>query len=434
MQDIISNVSSSTAASPDSLIKMSTMTVDGMITNVKFDKETAINGLTLTDQIVEIGCNYGHLICEKYKEMDIYKERIKKTKKGKRGAVTEVVNDEGSDGDEQTEDKRKKQGYGTHFNSQITFTALCDIGFDESNPVYHTYQIKLFTNGRVQIPGLGPVNQERILEKLLNIIVDYIKQHKDTLMFREFMTTKICNLTPILKNYVSITLGESDCMVEKKPFINKHGEEAFALPMIDLQVLEPAFTEYKVNRGLDIYLNSAVFNPQRYAAMRVKFSTPQPLTGKYSLDKFIEMAKLYYQQKTRLSKTKPVLLCDSDTRIERVIKLMQNAWAHNNKSLKKHKPKQTTVKIFKSGKINIDHANTTYQAERIRDIVVMIIKANLDNALYYQYCHKRINKAPAKKTKSNKKASVPDDSEAAEEASSDVANDDVEVIDDATEE
>ncbi len=402
-----SSIIDTTSVSDKSRVKMSTMTVDAMITNVRFDKETAINGLTLTKDIVEIGCNYGHLIDETYKTMDIYKDRVKKRE-------TDA---------EATNDQRKKQGLGTHFNSQITFTAICNTTFDDENPLYHTYQIKLFTNGRVQIPGLGPLNQDKILNKLFDIIIGYIKLHPQQLMFRDFMEVKIKNLSPILKNYVSITLGEDDCPYEPRPFVNKHGENAFAEPMIDLQILEPIFTEYKTKRGLPIYLNSAIFNPQRYAAMRVKFSTPQIITGSYSMDKFIEMAKLYYQQKTRLVKVKPVMLSDSDTKMERVVKMMQNAWAHNNKSLKKHKQKQTTVKVFKSGKINIDHANTTHQAEIIRDVIVQTINQNLEQCLYYDYPQKRIHKLAKKPVK--KRASVESNETtdlAIEQVNEDVAN------------
>lgn len=118
-------------------ITLSTMTLDGYISNVKFDKEKAIDYLDLTDRIVEIGCNYGHKISENYKLMPCYKDRI--TKKKSKG--------EGK--------KRRSQGLGTHFNSQITFTIITD-----KDPL-HSYQVKLFTNGRVQIPGIGKLFKEQ---------------------------------------------------------------------------------------------------------------------------------------------------------------------------------------------------------------------------------------------------------------------------------
>ena len=43
------------------------MTLDGFITNVKFDKVKAIESLELTERVVEIGCNYGHKILDSYK-------------------------------------------------------------------------------------------------------------------------------------------------------------------------------------------------------------------------------------------------------------------------------------------------------------------------------------------------------------------------------
>jgi hypothetical protein len=62
-------------------IVLSTMTLDGMITNVKFDKVTAIDHLELTDRVVEIGCNFGYKILEAYKSMTCYKDRMGKKKK-----------------------------------------------------------------------------------------------------------------------------------------------------------------------------------------------------------------------------------------------------------------------------------------------------------------------------------------------------------------
>lgn len=89
-------------------IVLSTMTLDGMITNVKFDKVYAINRLHVTSSIVEIGCNFGYLILEEYKTMSCHKDRI--TKKKSRVA----------------QNSSRKQGLGTHFNSQITFTIVSE--------------------------------------------------------------------------------------------------------------------------------------------------------------------------------------------------------------------------------------------------------------------------------------------------------------------
>jgi hypothetical protein len=341
-------------------IELSTMTLDGMITNVRFDKENTIKHLTLTKNIVEIGCNYGHIISEEYKKMPNYKNRIKKK--------TEKVYD-----------TRKKQGLGTHFNSQITFTIISDIDAE------HTYQVKLFTNGRVQIPGIGKCikGNHLLVNEMLTIITSYIKVHP-VLMHRENKPLTVINLIPILQNYKSITLGASNCKKETKYYLDKHNKEKLSPPLLHLSMLEMLFIKHKQNRDLSIGVNNAVFHAERYAGMLIKFSTPKIYYNQYKLDKLIEMVKLYYQAKVRRIKLKPISISDTDDKMTTIVKMIQNAWATNNKCFKKLKQKLTTVKLFKTGKINIDHVNNKEQAIMIRDIVIHEINKNWDTVVYYE--------------------------------------------------
>lgn len=343
-----------------SLIELSTMTLDGMITNVRFNKETAINYLTLTDSIVEIGCNYGYMISDTYKEMDLYKNRIKKKT-------------------EKKSDTRKKQGLGTHFNSQITFTIWPHV--DTNN----TYQVKLFTNGRVQIPGIGKCETDAnvLLDDMLNIICNYIKAHSETLMFRPNLPINVINIMPILQNYKSITLGADDCKEDTKYYVDKKGKTQIAEPNLDLTILANIFLQYKETRQIPLILDSANFHPERYAGFLIKFSTPVLNTGSYKLDKFIEMTRLYYHDKVKKEKLKPVDVLESDCKIIKIVKMLKNAWAENNKCNKKIKKKLTTVKLFKTGKINIDHANNAEQTQIIRTIVVDTINKNWNDVVYY---------------------------------------------------
>ena len=341
-------------------IELSTMTLDGMITNVRFDKESTIKHLTLTKNIVEIGCNYGHIISDEYVKMPNYKNRIKKK--------TEKVYD-----------TRKKQGLGTHFNSQITFTIISEI---DAN---HTYQVKLFTNGRVQIPGIGKCTKGNhiLVHEMLNIITSYIKKHP-VLMHRSDKDLKVINLVPILQNYKSITLGADNCKRVDKYYLDKHNKEKPSPPLLHLSKLELLFIQHKVNRDLTIGVNNAVFHAERYAGMLIKFSTPKIYYNNYKLDKFIEMSKLYYQAKVRRIKLKPVSIDEDDDKMTTVVKMIQNAWAINNKCFKKLKQKLTTVKLFKTGKINIDHVNNKQQATIIRDIVINEINNNWKDVVYYE--------------------------------------------------
>ena len=49
------------------------------------------------------------------------------------------------------------------------------------------------------------------------------------------------------------------------------------------------------------------------------------------------MSKLYYQAKVRRIKLKPVSIDEDDDKMTTVVKMIQNAWAINNKCFKKLK-------------------------------------------------------------------------------------------------
>lgn len=361
-------------------IVLSTMTLDGVITNVKFDKVTAIDHLTLTRSVVEIGCNYGYKILEEYKTMSCYKDRM--TKKQRR-----VKQNSG-----------RKQGLGTHFNSQVTFTIVSDK--DEVN----SYQVKLFTNGRVQIPGIGKLSKrnDELLEDILSIMVSYIESYPDVLMLNKNNPVDMDYLCPILQNYKSLTLLADDCMHETRIVIEN--EKKFQLvPFLDLSSLERRILEFKSQCRTPLPIDSITFNPERYSGMLIKFSTPTMITGNYKLDKFIEMAKLVYHKKAKKSRpARPVSQpeefsptsctceeecsedCFKNRKMMRIVRSMQSYWYINSKSTKRFRSKLTTVKLFRSGRINLDHVNDHDQAVIIRKFIVEMIMSNWSDVVYYE--------------------------------------------------
>lgn len=364
-------------------IVLSTMTLDGQISNIKFDKITAIDHLNLMGAVVEIGCNYGYKILEEYKSMVCYKDRMKKKQK----RLAQNTN-------------KRKQGLGTHFNSQITFTITTEI--DPNN----SYQVKLFTNGRIQIPGIGKLSKrnDELLEDILNKMISFVYEHKDVLMLNINNECKTVYLVPILQNYKSKTLTAQDCYKKEKSVV-EHGTKFILTPNLDLLTLERIIVEYRQNHRFDLLIDSVSFYPERYAGMLIKFSTPKIITGSYKLDKFIELATLLYHRKAKRSKcakpnigynnitpiideTANDMLEDEITKqqyrkMDRIIKMMQYFWYENNKSSPKHRKKLTTVKLFKSGKINLDHVNSTDEAILARKFVVDRINEHWDEVVYY---------------------------------------------------
>ncbi len=363
-------------------IVLSTMTLDGMITNVKFDKVTAIDHLSLTSNVVEIGCNFGYMISEDYKQMTCYKDRMKKKQR-------RVQQNSG-----------RKQGLGTHFNSQITFTIATD-----KDPL-HSYQVKLFTNGRVQIPGIGKLSKQNdeLLESILSIMVSYIQSYPDVLMLNKKNPVDVDYLCPILQNYKSITLLAEDCMQETRIIYNEQTNKRFQLlPFIDLAALERCILTFKSEHRTPLPIDSITFNPERYSGMLIKFSTPTVTTKNYSIDKFIEMIKLVYHKKAKKAHPiKPASFpeeyspdhcscsgecvdgCYSTRKMMRVVRMMQTFWHANSKSSKRFRSKLTTVKLFRSGRINLDHVNNQTQAVTIRKFVVDMIMNNWNEVIYYE--------------------------------------------------
>lgn len=360
-------------------IVLSTMTLDGKITNVKFDKVTAIDTLDLTQNIVEIGCNYGYKILEEYKTWPCYKDRM--TKKTKRGE----------------QNSSRKQGLGTHFNSQITFTIVSEK--DTTN----SYQVKLFTNGRVQIPGIGKLSKrnDELLEDVLSIMVSYIMSYPDSLMLNKKNPVDMEYLTPILQNYKSLTLLADDCMCETRIMVE--GPKRYQLlPFIDLAAFERTILAFKSQFRTPLPIDSITFNPERYSGMLLKFSTPQMITGDFKLDKFMELSKLAYHKNAKKSRpAKPVsppeeftpdnCRCEGECipdclkirKMMRVTRMMQSYWHTNSKSTKRFRAKLTTVKLFRSGRINLDHINDHGQAVVIRKFIVDQIVANWSELIYY---------------------------------------------------
>lgn len=342
-------------------ITLSTMTLDGYITNVKFDKVTAIESLELTDSVVEIGCNFGHKISEEYKAMPCYKDRISKKKKR---------------GEQKT---RRSQGLGTHFNSQITFTIITD------KDVNNSYQVKLFTNGRVQIPGIGKLSKgnDELLDDILTVMVSFIQQYPQTLMLNDTKEVEVDYLSPILQNFKALTLLTDDCMKETR-VVHENDKMFQLVPFIDLNEFETALISMSAVKRPPFPIDNMIFNPERYSGMLIKFSTPKIVTGSQKIDKLMEMARLYYHKNAARSRMAKPSYNDSDDRITRTVKMMQMKWHENSKGSKKYRKKLTTVKLFRSGKINIDHVNNMEQAKKIREYVVQMLMDSWDTVIYYE--------------------------------------------------
>jgi TATA-box binding protein (TBP) (component of TFIID and TFIIIB) len=119
-----------------------TFTIEGAISNTIFHEAGLINELEPNETIVKIGCNYGEKVWEGYTEP----VHVRKSNRGRKKIVKTK--------------KRKIQGTGRYFNSQITLIARDTVDIAScataklDNEILYKY--KIFRNGDIQLPGAKP--------------------------------------------------------------------------------------------------------------------------------------------------------------------------------------------------------------------------------------------------------------------------------------
>lgn len=121
------------------IIKPSTITIGGLFTNIVLNEKTDVIKFTAVEPIVQIGSNYGELFADGYKPPE---KKIKTSKRGRKPKLKEP--------------KKRIQGTGKYFNSQITFVIRSQM---DNNKLY---KFKVFRNGKFQVPGVLSSNQDDI--------------------------------------------------------------------------------------------------------------------------------------------------------------------------------------------------------------------------------------------------------------------------------
>lgn len=203
----------------------STLTAQGMLSNVVFEEKDLIHVVSPVGRIKKITCNYGEICSRDYKC-----EHIKKssTNRGRKPKVKK-------------RNVRKNQGNGKYFNSQITFWIV------SNNISSKYYKIKLFRNGTIEIPGgLDPSMDD--VKDVAQIVADELGNYLAE-------DVHVVELYSIMRNYkfevadkkIRINIGKL-----YKIFINAHNNKHPGVKNI---------TEIK-------------YNIERYPGLIIKFSTP----------------------------------------------------------------------------------------------------------------------------------------------------------------
>lgn len=129
-----------------------TFTIEGKIANVCFNEVGLIDELVPNEHIVKIGCNFGEHMFDGYTDP----VKIRKSNRGRKAQPKKT--------------KRKSQGSGKYFNSQITMVARDTVDNElyatphmpclkdeDGNDYWHIlYKYKIFRNGDIQLPGAKP--------------------------------------------------------------------------------------------------------------------------------------------------------------------------------------------------------------------------------------------------------------------------------------
>ncbi len=159
-------------------LQNSTKSAHGCFADMNFDEKTDIHKFASEARfpIVKIGSNFGEYTAENYIEP---KQKEKKSNRGRKPA----------------EPKKKKriQGSGKYFNSQITFETMSLV---QDNKRYY---IKVFKNGVFQVPGVLSDNYEDVIGSL-EAVRDSLSRVLARPIVIKFREDQMINKKTILKN------------------------------------------------------------------------------------------------------------------------------------------------------------------------------------------------------------------------------------------
>ena len=216
------------------------ITVEGRFSNIYFAKETIVDSLNLSGNIVKIGTNYNEIKDPNYENLIIKPIKSNRGRKPKEKVIS----------------KRKQQGTENYFHSQVTFT-FYNKG---QNKCYH---FKLFVNGSFQIPCITNEDIENIKFKPEVIeMVDYLKSHNIFNIEKE-ESIDLLYLISILNNY-RVNL---EFINPINPTVNFN---------LDIIKFKTVMEKYRSDESVFKYkLMYILYNPAKFTGLRLIFHTPR---------------------------------------------------------------------------------------------------------------------------------------------------------------
>ena len=285
----------------------STLTVKGKFSCILFNEEDIIDMLSTPNggHIIKICCNYGIII----NPNPDYIEPPPKVRISNRGRKPK----------DKPKTKRKLQGSGKYFSSQITFEIY--------NPdVNKIYKIKVFRNGGFQVPGIIYPDMRDLIRPLKTLLT-YLKQE----FCDNFIRVQYC--ISVMRNYI--------CKLQD-PY-----------SLIKLNVLEQVLNNYKKNED-----NSTLYN--------LIENIEDTSETKTILQEYIHKS------------SNTIYMAEIQNNCERyfglIIKFYRPVpWKYN---------KRTTIKILRSGKVNIDGSNSVEESNELYYWLETILSHSRDSVIY----------------------------------------------------
>lgn len=283
-------------------------TTEGLINNIEFKEQDIIKDLHTNNCIIRIESNFGDIITS-----DIYEEILKSKIKPKIGKTR------GRKPYVKISKNRKKLGEERVFHSQIEFFYL-------DGPSQNVYRIKLFVNGRIQVPGVRKEDFSDIKDLLDNFTkyvnaIDVLKKDPSVNCEVLYMMSNMRNYKTELEFY-----NESN---------NTALEQIMKIDLRNTANILKCYKEYDTNNNMFL-INHSTERPR----LIIKFLTPLPKENQDIINKW-----------------KP---------------------EYN----KKKKSRKTTIIIFASCKINVSGANNLKEAQELFDYLLTILNKEKSKVFY----------------------------------------------------
>jgi hypothetical protein len=236
----------------------STLTAKGKFSNISFNEEEIIEFMTPPNggYILQICCNYGVLV----NPNPNYKQPPIKARVSNRGRKPKT----------KPKSKRKLQGTGKYFSSQITF----EIYNPDNDKIY---KIKLFRNGGFQVPGVKKPDMTDLL-KPIHVLQNYLRN--------EFMdeNIQVQYFISVMRNYICrlfnpdllIRLNDLETFFKTQKENFNDNQEIFDFIDAGTFMCKDDIKEYIGSKQNPVGLAEIQNNCERYFGLIIKFYRPVP--------------------------------------------------------------------------------------------------------------------------------------------------------------